>query len=90
MKIKDIYKVRQVAGENLVVEQGKLQSDMTKVISLNATALLLWNELKGKDFTSSDAARVLVDAYGIESERAEADAGKWIDSLMKCGVIVMS
>lgn len=87
MKIKDIYKVRQVAGENLVVEQGKLQADMTKVISLNATALLLWNELKGRDFSLSDAASVLTANYGIDQARAEADAQKWVDALKGCGVI---
>lgn len=87
MKIKDIYKVREVAGENLVVEQGKLQSDMTKVISLNGTALLLWNELKGRDFTVEDAAHVLVERFGIAHEVAMADAAKWADKLVKCGVI---
>lgn len=87
MKIKDIYKVRQVAGENLVVEQGKLQADMTKVISLNSTALLLWNELRGRDFEAADAAAVLVNTYGIDQARAEADAQRWIDSLRGCGVI---
>lgn len=87
MKIKDIYKVREIAGENLVVEQGKLQSDMTKVISLNASALLLWNTLKGSDFTLEDAAQVLVKQYGIDNDRATADAQKWVDALTKCGVI---
>ena len=29
MKIKSMYKVRQVAGENLVVGQGRLNADMT-------------------------------------------------------------
>ena len=82
-----MYKVRQVAGENLVVEQGKLQSDMTKVISLNETALLLWNELRGRDFEAADAAAVLVAHYGIEQERAQADAAKWIASLQDCGII---
>ena len=44
MKIKSMYKVRQVAGENLVVGQGRLNADMTKVISLNDSAVLLWKE----------------------------------------------
>ena len=52
MKIKSMYKVRQVAGENLVVGQGRLNADMTKVISLNDTAVLLWKELAGKDCRS--------------------------------------
>lgn len=87
MKIKDIYKVREIAGEHLVVEQGKLQSDMTKVISLNATALLLWNELKGGDFTLDDAADVLVKHCAIDRDRALADASRWAEALTKCGVI---
>lgn len=87
MKIKDAYKVREIAGENLVVEQGKLQSDMTKVISLNGTAVLLWNTLKGSEFTLDDAAEVLVKQFGIDRERATTDAAKWVDALTKCGVI---
>lgn len=87
MKIKEIYKVREIAGENLVVEQGKVQSDMTKVISLNGTALLLWNTLKGNEFTIDDAAEVLVKQYDIDRERAMADATKWVKALVKCGVI---
>lgn len=87
MHIKENYKVRQIAGENLVVNQGKDHSDMTKVISLNTTALLLWEALQGKDFTADDAAEVLVGRFGISKEQAQADAGRWIESLTRCGVI---
>lgn len=87
MKIKSMYKVRQVAGENLIVGQGRLNADMTKVISLNDTAVLLWNELTGKDFTCEDAADVLVATYGIEKERAMVDAAKWIEKMNECGIL---
>ena len=87
MKIKSMYKVRQVAGENLVVGQGRLNADMTKVISLNDTAVLLWKELADKDFSCEDAAEVLVSTYGIDKERALADAGKWIEKMKSCGII---
>ncbi|MCL1615012.1 PqqD family protein [Bacteroides sp. ET71] len=87
MRIKENYKVRQIAGENLVVNQGKDHSDMTKVISLNTTALLLWEALQGKDFTADDAAEVLVGRFGISKEQAQTDAGRWIESLTRCGVI---
>ena len=87
MKIKSMYKVRQVAGENLIVGQGRLNADMTKVISLNDTAVLLWNELTGKDFTCEDAADVLVANYGIEKERAMADAAKWIEKMNECDIL---
>lgn len=87
MKIKSMYKVRQVAGENLIVGQGRLNADMTKVISLNDTAVLLWNELTGKDFTCEDAADVLVANYGIEKERAMTDAAKWIEKMNECDIL---
>ena len=87
MKIKSMYKVRQVAGENLVVGQGRLNADMTKVISLNDTAVLLWKELTGKDFTCEDAADVLVATYGIEKERAMTDAAKWIEKMKENNIV---
>ena len=87
MKIKDNYKVRSIAGENLIVEQGKSQADMTKVISLNSTALLLWNAMAGRDFTVADAADVLVQRFGIDRNMAEKDAGNWAEKLKECGII---
>lgn len=87
MKIKSMYKVRQVAGENLIVGQGRLNADMTKVISLNDTAVLLWKELVGKEFTCEDAADVLVANFGIEKELAMADAGKWIEKMKECDIL---
>ncbi len=87
MKIKSTYKVREIAGENLIVEQGKSQADMTKVISLNNSALMLWNKLKQSDFTLEDAAHILINHYEIPKEQALIDAQKWVDSLSRCGII---
>ncbi|MBQ4590125.1 MAG: PqqD family protein [Bacteroidaceae bacterium] len=87
MKIKSMYKVRQVAGENLVVGQGRLNADMTKVISLNDTAVLLWKELEGKVFTCEDAAEVLIETYGIDKEHAMTDAAHWIDRMRECNIV---
>lgn len=87
MKIKDNYKVRSIAGENLIVEQGKSQADMTKVISLNSTALLLWNALAGRNFTLDDAADVLVGHFGIGRDVALKDVQRWVEKLQECGII---
>ncbi len=87
MKIKSTYKIREVLGEHIVVSQGTLNVDMTKVISLNETAVLLWNELADKDFTCEDAAEILVATYDIDKERAMADASKWIEKMKECNII---
>lgn len=87
MHIKKLYKVRQIADENIIVEQGATQADMTKVISLNTTSLLLWNELLDREFTLADVASVLISHFGIDPIRAETDARNWIDSLVNCDII---
>lgn len=56
MKIREEYKVREMAGEHVVIMQGRLGVDMTKIISLNESALYLWNALAGKEFSVDDAA----------------------------------
>lgn len=87
MRIKGAYKVREIAGENLIVEQGKSHADMTKVISLNSSALLLWNKLQGSDFTLEEAAHILMEYYSIPKEKALIDVQKWADKLSDCGII---
>ena len=87
MKIKENYKIRQIAGENLVISQGRGVADMTKVISLNQSAVKLWEALAGREFSEDDAAEVLVSLYGIEKERALTDAKAWIKKLQSCQVI---
>lgn len=87
MKIQSIYKLRSVAGETIVVNQGQTATDMTRIISLNASARLLYEQLQGKEFTLEEAAQVLVDTYGIGQEQATEDARKWVEALEKCKVI---
>lgn len=87
MKINSNYKLREIAGETIVVNQGVAGTDMTRIISLNASARLLYEQLSGKEFTLEDAAKVLEDTYGIGHEQALADAGKWVESLRNCNVI---
>ena len=87
MKINSSYKLRSIAGETIVVNQGTTGTDMTRIISLNASAKLLYENLLGKEFSLEDAAQVLVDTYGIDNGQALKDAEKWVDALRKCGVI---
>ena len=86
MKFKKEYKVRSMAGENVVIMQGTAGMDMTRIISLNDTSLLLWNELQGKNFDVADAAAILVENYEIDTEVALRDAAAWVEKLQECGL----
>ena len=87
MRFKEGYKVRSMAGENVVIMQGTAGSDMTRIISLNDSSLLLWNALQGKEFEVSDVATLLVEEYEIDTDTATADAQAWIEKLAECGLI---
>jgi hypothetical protein len=86
MRIENCYKLREIAGETIIVNQGG-DVDMTRIISLNESAALLYRELSGCEFSLDDAARVLVEAYEIDIERATTDAAVWVEALKDCKVI---
>lgn len=86
MRFKEEYKVREMAGEHVVIMQGRFGSDMTRIISLNSSSLLLWNELQGKEFDTEDVVRILIDNYSIDEATARHDAEQWITQLQKCGL----
>lgn len=87
MKIKQECKVRDIAGENVVILQGSYGADLTRIITLNESALLLWNTLVGQDFSVEDAAQVLCDHYDIDHVTAMRDAQVWINKLVECKLL---
>lgn len=87
MKIKQECKVRDIAGENVVILQGSYGADLTRIITLNESALLMWNTLAGRDFSVEDAAQVLCDNYDIDHITAMRDAQVWIDKLTECKLL---
>jgi hypothetical protein len=88
MKINEKMKVRTVAGENIVIMPDGDGSDMTKVIALNPSALLLFNTLQGRDFTLQEAAEVLADEYHIAGSQALADARVWLGDMQRNGLLL--
>ncbi len=87
MKIREEYKVREMAGEHVVIMQGRQGVDMTKIISLNESALYLWNALAGKEFSVEDVARLLTGQYEIDEATAAHDAAVWVEKLRECNLI---
>jgi len=87
MKIKEGLKIRPVAGENVLIVQGHVGLDMTKIISFNDTAKWLWDELLNKEFSLGDVVQMVVTHFDVDSATAEADAKKWITQLLECNAL---
>lgn len=87
MKIGEKYKVREMAGEHIVVLPGRYGADMTRVLALNASSLYLWQRLVGREFAADDIVRLLIDRYEVEESHALRDAEAWIARLAECGIL---
>ncbi|MDE6139614.1 MAG: PqqD family protein [Alistipes sp.] len=87
MKIKNEYKVREMAGEHVVIMQGRLGSDMTRIISLNESSLYLWQAICGKDFDTDTLTDLLIERYDIDRATASDDARRWVEKLAECGLV---
>lgn len=87
MKINPRYKVRQVAGENIVLIQGRNPGDMTTVVALNESSLFLWNQLEGKEFDVEQLADLLTDHFEVDRPTALRDAEAWVENLRSNNIL---
>ena len=87
MRIKEGLEIRDIAGEKVLIIQGRMGLDMTKIASFNTTAELLWNIFQGRTFSLEDVTRLLTEHFHIDAGTAETDAKKWIEQLEQCNAI---
>ena len=87
MKIKKGFTMRSVMGQNVILAEGNNADSYGKMITLNSSAAMLWDELKGRTFDVDDAAGLLVKHYGIGRDQAVADATYIIDLMKQKGLL---
>lgn len=88
MRFDERKKVRTVAGENIVIMQADGEADMTKVVALNESAMLVYEQLKDKEFAVTDVACVLTDGYEVDEATAMADAEELVASMRRERLII--
>lgn len=87
MKIKKGFALRTVMGQNIVLAEGNNSDSFGKIITLNPSAAMLWEELKGRTFDADTAADLLVERYGIDRGQALADASRIIGLMADKGLL---
>lgn len=89
MRIKKEFKVREMAGEHVIIMHGKDGADMTKVIALNSSSLLLWEKLSGEEFDVEDVKNTILENYAgeVDEDTARHDSEEWIKKLEECGLV---
>ena len=90
MKEKAGFKLQDVCGTFIIIDDGKANMDFSNIIRMNESSKLLWESLQGKEFTVEDMAQILMENYEIADDTplphdvaikdAEALAQQWKES----------
>lgn len=93
MKTKAGFKLTEICGSYMLIAEGVENMDFSNLISMNESSKTLWESVEGKDFTTEDLAKTLMDNYEIDDktplshEQALSDAEALINKWKKAGVI---
>lgn len=87
MKIDSKVKVRDIAGEKVVIMQGRLGADLTRIIQLKGSSQWLLEQLTGREFEVSDVVALLTSRYDVDEQTATTDATKWVEQLREQKII---
>ena len=87
MKTKEGFVLRRICGEYIIAGEGLAQVNFNKMISLNASAAWLWEQVCGKEFTPESLAELLFERYDVEKEVALADARKVAQAWLDAGIV---
>ena len=87
MKLREGLVLRPLGQQYIVTGDDLSPVDFSKVVSMNATAAYLFKELKEREFTAEDMARLLTDRYDVSAETALADARTLAASWQDAGLL---
>lgn len=87
MKFNSNYILREIAGESLLVRQGRDGIDMTRVVALNPSGAFLYGKFKENDFNEEDLAHALAEEFAIDISIARNDACNWLNTLRQYDAI---
>ena len=88
MKIDSKAKVRDIAGEKVVIMQGRLGADLTRIIQLNGSSVWLLEQLADRDFEVADVVALLTSRYDVDEQTATTDAAKWVEQLRENKIVI--
>ena len=86
MKRSKDFLLQNVGGQDLLVPIGARVLDMNSLITLNATARLVW-ELLAEDHSVESLTAGVVEHFDVDRDRARADVKAFLDELGRLGLL---
>lgn len=88
MRLNPVYKLRTVAGENMLLNTGRKTVDLANVFSLNDSAAWLWRKIGNQEFTEEQLVEWVLDEYDVDADVARADVHDMLLIWHKYGMLI--
>ncbi len=88
MKKKQGFTLRQIGTEQVLVAESIEIIDFTKIISFNATAAFLWNEIGDDEFTEERLVELLMNNYDVSRELVVTDVSNLVKDWIREGIVI--
>ena len=88
MRTKKGLILRSLGNEFILVDEGSNLTDFNRMISLNASAALLWEAVEDKEFDAETLINLLMEEYDITREVAEKDVASLLDTWKRAEIII--
>ncbi len=86
MKIKDGFKLREIAGNFIVVAVGSRVKEFNGVINLNEVSAFIWKKLESNT-TEEEIVNALIQEYDVDKQTAEKDCKAFIEKLKEAKLL---
>ena len=80
MKISNLFVLRSIAGEHLLIPTGAAASKVQGLISLNESGALLYQKLLD-GCSRPELIAALTSEYDVSAEEAEADVAEFLEQM---------
>ena len=86
MKIRDGLKLKEIAGEYIVIPLGSLSEEMNVTITLNETGKDIWKSLEENN-SEEEIVKLILEKYDVSEEKAQQDVQNFINQMIEKGFI---
>jgi len=86
VKRKADFLMQRVGGEHLLVPLGAQVMDLNGLLTLNATAAWVWEQM-AEERSLDELAAAVAERFGVANETARADVQIFVDEITRLGLL---
>lgn len=87
MKKIDGFVMRRLGQDAMIVAESVDLIDFDRIVSLNTSAVYVWESLPDNDFTIQTITDMLLQRYDVDEEVARKDAEELVNIWLMAGII---